>query len=288
MFLYLFNGHLSRAQNRLESFELFSTTSLTGFYANPVSIKDMHSRGGVVYRSYLGDFKDVRVFSAFGSVKIGEDDAGSNLGLMMYSDQNGPFISKNRFYVHYVNHIKLKNDLRLSFGTLSGAVNVQLGGAGASVSAGGWLFSTNIGSMLSARNWFVGASIQQVFDQELKPIRGAIKFPLSYNVNGGMSKQLSIDYLFSLSSHVRYIPNSEVDVVINPILNYHKALFGSQLTFRKFIKANSIPTVAIIGGIESLSYDSIDFDLIFSYNLGLPNGSVPQQNQLELLLQVHF
>lgn len=276
------------AQNRLESFELFSTETLTGFFANPVSIEDSRSRAGVIYRSYLGDFSEVRVFSAFASLKLGDERSGSNVGAMLYSDQDGPFIVKNRMYLHYVNHIKINPKVTLSLGTLTGAVNVRLGGAGSNVSAGGWLFSTNIGALISSEIWYGGLSIQQVFDQELRPLNGAIKYPISYNVNGGMQKQLSPDWSLDLSSHIRLIPSNELALTLNPLFGYLKALGGFQLTYKKFFKRNDIPTIALIGGVKSINYNDIDFDLVLTYNLGIPTSGIPEQNQLELLLQAHF
>ncbi len=282
-------GKLTFAQNgAIEVFELYASQAYTVFFANPVSPQDDQSRAGVIYRSYLGDFKAVRVISAFASIKKGEEGKGYNLGGLFYSDQDGPFIHKSRGYLHYVSHLRLGPNHRLSMGTLTGFVNVKFGGAGTNINASGTLFSTNLGTMIQHQLWYAGVSVQQVFNQDLRPLKGSIRFPMSYNLNGGLKLRINELWTFDTFTHIRMVPGNQYSVSANLAVLYTQFLFGSQFTYLSIGEDFGASSFAAIGGIKGFEYGRLSTDLLLSYKYHLASSRAPSNNQLEVSLLTHF
>ena len=140
-----------------------------------------------------------------------EQEWHHGLGALIIADKTGP-TSRNSAYLSYSYNVKITKTVRISFGAALGVQQYRIDGSklvlsdqstgtlGTSVS---WMPDMNLGSWLYHKRYYVGATINQVFQNKLKFSEispdGNNKLNNHYFITGG--------YLFGYHTDLHIIPS---------------------------------------------------------------------------------
>lgn len=180
------------------------------------------------------------------------------VGGLIYSDIVGP-TRRTGVQGSYAYHLQFNNDMNLSFGLALGADQYVIDGTqikldesddpalqnyrGSSVE-----FTAKFGVYFYAENFYVGFSIPQLFNDQIKVFESATdlsKLEDHYMLNGGYKFHLGENFILEPSVMFRYVNPAPVQTDIS-LWTYYKEMFWLGITYR--------------------TYDAVAFSVGFNYN----------------------
>jgi len=180
------------------------------------------------------------------------------VGGLIYSDIVGP-TRRTGAQGSYAYHLKFNNDMKLAFGLALGLDQYVIDGTqikldnsddpalqnfrGSSVE-----FTAKFGLYFYADDFFVGLSIPQLFNDQIKifeSVTDLSKLEDHYMLNGGYKFHLGNDFILEPSVMFRYVNPLPIQTDIS-LWTYYKEMFWLGITYR--------------------TYDAISFSVGFNYN----------------------
>lgn len=207
---------------------------------------------------------EVASYFATISYRINKQKEGNPqyIGLNLYADRAGPFLSATRFYGMYAIDIALNDSLTLSGGLAAGGLNYQAdptprspGGSALSADAKG-------GIWLDGEKYYIGVSINQALNNRITPFEEPLQLDRHFNFTAGGDVDLGEDFALRLSGIIR-TGNAEQEL-LNILLKIKETISGG-FAYR-FRRKQVVPKV----GFSGVRIGNNELQARVSAKLGLP------------------
>jgi len=260
-----FNGIL--AQDNDAHFPIrFDQFNQTYSWVNPAYIGNNEHLGVKLGNQFYGNSLGP-VYTVFSTMHLQVNNAGNAaqandhfMGLNLYRDQEGQFIGRTRAYLLYAIRIPLTEELSITGGVGAGGLNYTV--AGTQVSRGNSVFVSDLkgGGWLNGENFYLGASVNQAFNNTFTPISQTISLSRYYNFAAGGTLTLSPE--IDLNPNVQYLFSSdrEPGLHLNLLTTIRNKLAGG-LTYHH--KRSFVPML----GIRNVGVGNGNFEAMVSYRI---------------------
>ncbi|MFN8358105.1 MAG: type IX secretion system membrane protein PorP/SprF [Spirosomataceae bacterium] len=227
------------------------------------------------------------------------------VGMMLVSDKTGP-TSRTSFALSYAYHLPLRNGMKLSLGASGGLTQhtldfdkITLANPVDPVTQQGKVNTTqpdvNIGAWLYTRQWYVGASANQILAKKLDFTgnQGSYQWLgqlyTHYFVTAGYRAELSEDWAFSPSVMVKYVRPTPLSFDINAKLFFRDRFwFGGSYRHKDAV-------VGLVGfNVNYLINIGYSYDYVLSSINTVAKGShevvigIMLNNKQRILCPVHM
>lgn len=110
----------------------------------------------------------------------------SVVGFRFFSDNEGAYISRTRFYGIYAFHTQISNNLYFSGGIDIGGMNFSIKSTPTTEGASAFKMDADAGIWLYNNNFHVGLSVNQIFNSIMKPLDERIVLPTHINITSSV------------------------------------------------------------------------------------------------------
>lgn len=157
---------------------------------------------------------EVATFFSTISYQIADQNQGNpqHIGLNIYNDQNGPNISRTRFYGMYSVNVALNDSITVSGGLAIGGISYSIDATTGSVAtAGNTAYAPDAkgGIWLKGNRFYLGISLNQALNNQITPSRDPIQIERHFNFTGQQRIPISQNLNLNLSANLRTGPNRE-------------------------------------------------------------------------------
>lgn len=170
----------------------------------------------------------------------------NKLGVLFRRNQNGKYISRNRFYLNYAYRLFLSSEIRLSLGTQLGLYNFYISDNPSGIGGSQTAPDGSIGLTLEWKRLIASFSLHQIFNGKLKPVQIESELKPYWN--------FSAQYLWDISHELQLRPGVFYEKSTPDYLNYgmnstliYREQFGFALSYLNYtgldfmLKIYSIP-----------------------------------------------
>lgn len=287
IFLFLLSAFTSDAQHH----PMFSQYFFNDFFINP-AVAGSHEwydvRSNHRYQ-WVGLTDAPRTFtlSAYGPNK----KMNMGYGGVVFTDNVGP-TRRTGFNFSYAYHLKLKEDLKLSFGVSAGMLQFMIDGhkitthdPGDAVISNGlqWSmeFDAQFGFYLYSKKWFVGGVVPQLLHNKLyffsNQLTTGSYLLYHYNLMGGYKFDLNEDFQLEPTFLVKYVKPIPVQLDLMARLIYKDEVWLGA-SYR------TMDAVSIMAGYKYKNYLSIGY----AYDITTSNIKNYSSGTHELMLGIRF
>jgi len=165
-----------------------------------------------------GAWRNIHTEFLQGYLNLRKDGIASQknvIGFTFWSDQEGAFLNRSRLYFNYAQHLPLNDDLTLSLGMSLGLVSFVVQGTVASAGGGSTVWDGKTGLWLYSDDFYIGFSLNQIFENELIPVEEITQLKRYANILGGKYFNLSTSIRLHSSFWVRWTSVHQRDIRIN-------------------------------------------------------------------------
>ena len=241
-----------------------------------------------------GNFGGIKTAYVSASFRLKEQKGSFHtFGLLFNNDKEGSVIRRNRVYLNYARHQKIKREWKLSAGVSAGMYNFSVksnpvnGGASASS------LDLNLGLFLYSKQTNVGLSISQVNEGEVQPFIQKLKLNRLYHLiaehqfilNDNIEMTPSIFYRYSNLKHkeLNNRMGAGVNILFSKLINIGASLETKEGVYA-FIGVHNI----VMGKASTPSKlkNRINFD--FSYFIPNLKNTRTNINSYELVVRYFF
>jgi type IX secretion system PorP/SprF family membrane protein len=213
------------------------------------------------------------------------------IGGYAFHDNTGP-ITMNGVYGSYAYHLKLTSDITASFGAFVGGVQYVLNGSdlvfvqnpndpaidGQKLTK--FLPDATVGTWIYSSKFFVGASMNQLFENKLKIgnvdlLQGKLNH--HYFITGGYNIKLNPDFDLIPSAMLKYVMGAPIQFDINAKIKY-KNFFWTGVSYRH--------QDAVAAFVRFLVNNN--FEIGYAYDITLSKLRQSSYGTHEIIVGVHY
>lgn len=253
-------------------------------FTNPASIGSQSKlEVALGAQNHMGNFSSVSTYFAGLSYSL-KNEAGKEkpfnvIGLNADTDQEGKYISRNRFYIVYAFHFRIFGNYFFSGGIDFGTLNLSVKGTPSVGSKSEFVPDANSGVWLYSQNFYTGISVNQIFNGHLQPYQEISRLRRHYNIT--MMRQFRINNYLSLKtsflirfpSYLNYNADYSVECLV-------AGFFGGVSLRHKLGGAFWL-------GIKDISVFSGKIEAVLCYNTPL-KSSLLNVSSLEIICSYGF
>ncbi len=185
-----------------------------------------------------------------------------HIGLSLYTDRQGPFLSATSFYGMYAIDIALNDTLTLSGGLAAGGLNYQVDPTRRSPGGSDFSADAKGGIWLDGEEYYIGASINQALNNRITPFEQPLQIDRHFNFTAGGDVDLGQAFALRLSGIIR--TGNEEQELLNLLLKIKETIAGG-FAYR-FRRKQIVPKV----GISGVAIGNNELQARVSTKLGLP------------------
>jgi type IX secretion system PorP/SprF family membrane protein len=185
--IIVFSCNIAHSQAKVENFPVqFAQITTSYSLTNPASIGvKPHNEAIMGFQQPLSGLKGVSTnFFTFSFTPYASKSAilrMNTLGLRLYTDREGAYIRRTRFYGMYAFHTRITKKIKFSGGIDFGAINYLIKSTPTTGSTSNYSFDANSGIWIYSTKFHVGLSLNQLTRSDLKPIEEITTLPLHSN-----------------------------------------------------------------------------------------------------------
>lgn len=248
-------------------------------FTNPASIGS-HSKLEVALggQNHLGNFSSISTYFAGLSYSLRDETRNerpfSVIGLNIDTDQEGKYISRNRFYIVYAFHFRIFSNYFLSGGVDFGTLNLSVKGTPSVGGKSEFVPDANSGIWLYNHDFYMGISVNQIFNGHLQPYQEISRLRRHYNIT--FMRQFKINSLMTIKPSLLFRFPS--------YLNYN-ADYSMECLFAGFVGGISLRYKlggAFWLGMKDISFFSGKMEAVICYNTPL-KSSLLNVSSLEII-----
>lgn len=199
----------------------------------------------------------------------------SRLGIFIISNNDGAFISRNRYYGRYSRTISIGNDQFISAGLALGIVSYSFKGSQSIAGGTSNAFDANAGLWYIRKKLKIGFSIQQIPGSIVRPIQQGFQLNPYWNFNAVYTTYLGSRVLFS--NHLYFSKENRTPVLFEyaPVL-----LFSDIIESGVNLKYNR--GIAVMLGLRSIIPGYGKLQAMGSFLMSTKNLSSSADNKFEI------
>jgi type IX secretion system PorP/SprF family membrane protein len=205
--------------------------------------------------------------------------ASHYLGIQVINNKEGDFINKSRLVGRYSVRIKISERSSLSTGIALGFVNYAFNTSQSGTGGSSWAPDGNAGFWYLRKKLSLGFSMQQIFNQKIRPVNQIFALANYYNLTARYS--ITINRLLNLNTHFysKWQKNQTMYFAL-------ASLFEVREKFDAGIGYNYHRGLSYVAGVKNLGMGKSRFSFYFSYFTGLSKIYV-SDNAFEVMLSYH-
>jgi len=259
--------------NYTESYALFNPAYLT---------TDNHADVRLGNQRFTGAWNNIQALYALGAIRLGKQKELSKLrfhavGVAFYTEQEGDFLRRNRFYGQYAVGVAISPEIQLAVGTTIGGMNYLV--LANAVSAGG--ADTQLDGVLGIRLQTpyieIGYAISQIFNRSVQPLAEIYRLVPIYHYTATTQYKINEQIKGKPYAYLRYINPQLYDLIPSHIFILSDLIsLGIGYRYRQ----NLFFSV----GLEDIKTNWGKFKVLFSYQNPIGNTNFANFNTLELTL----
>lgn len=257
---------------------------LTNSFENPALVNPAHIPAKSRFRFHAARKFRTGVFSKIaanyftaGGTFAGDAGGNAHSGrLILYNEQEGPYINRPRAYLNYGYEIALSTDARIAAGADMGLGGVSFSTPGGSATGSAYLPDGAIGLSAEYHNIYAGASMMQMFNSTLKPLDEIIRLKRYYNFFAVAQKAVHADWRLKGCLLWQLLPDVENKFNAGIKLDYKEIIhFGLYARYRS--------GMAFSGGLSPEIGDH-RVNIHFLYNTPVYSSVFSRYRSMELML----
>jgi hypothetical protein len=217
----------------------------------------------------LGNLSKIATYFITADMKLSRKTNGnrpySTAGVFLYTDQEGKYLNRTRFYGHYSWHAFLKGKLKISGGLSLGGMNYSVKGSPLSGDGSDTKADASFGIQLYNHFFRLGFSMSQLFSSALQPL-GEVSVLSPFIGIQGEGK-------VHVNSVLRLRPALSIQIPLSGgVTRYNKVLSDAGFQAEIYeridlgIALHNTNRMAITAGIVNLFSLSGSFDIYLSYS----------------------
>ncbi len=254
-------------------------------YNPAMSNIDGHTEVQLNYQRYLGAFDKVNNKLFFANFNLSpKDSAGSkhNLGLKFSGEDEGEYITRNRFYVSYGWHLRVTQNYWLGAGAYLGLAGYTYSGTSGNTQGFASAPDGDFGLVFYRPEYIVlGFSVNQAFNTTVQPKDLSFRWKRFYNLY--IQKHFIWNQQWSTSLYGQ--ENIRTDT-------YNTTDIGAYMSYRgQLLMGGNLTTAtkfSVMAGFQNIPLKWGDFALIFNYNFPFINQRRTNIQSFELSLKYLF
>ena len=273
---------MSFAQNTQQYPDFVRAWQQTEALINPASfsLDSTYAKAFALQKFRTGPLKKIGFKTLVSELNVTKDYGTHSFRFIAYSETEGPYISRPRWYGTYAYHMKLANDLNVGLGLTYGYVQNKYdvptalnGNEGVSDGA--------IGLKVKYKQLEFGASSLQLFNNSILTGK-EVSLELARYYNFTSLYRIDLNNKFGLipSIYYRYLPQGKDDVLITLEMDYNNQ-------FAIGVIEEVIKGVSFYIKSTNLS-ESIPISLLMLYRTSLFSNTPTQFNHYEIGLGYQF
>lgn len=237
----------------------------------------------VQFKSYWGQLAIMRSFVADGNYLIKTTTYKRQiLGLGAYSNKEGDYFSKNRYWVRYAIHQKIGNGWSVSAGASGHAISYGFKPSSAGASGTDTKLSGQVAIGAYSSKTKVGLSANDINNPKLQPIDNLFSLPRFYTVYLYRLWDLDVTWAIATSARSNFSTVSKSSFGLNVSLVYKEKMFFNT----NFINTQGF---GLAFGFTKLQIDTNNFlDLAFAYKISNYGIGISRFNSYEIALKYNF
>ncbi len=201
------------------------------------------------------------------------------MGIQLINNREGEFISKNRGLLRYALRIQLSYRSSLSAGLSAGFVNYAFTTSQSGTGGSDWVPDANTGVWYLRRKLSIGFSMQQLFNQKIRPANQTFLLGNYYTVTARYSLPVNSFLKFYTHLFVKFQQKQTPYFGCSPVLEIQKIVeFGAGYSGQRGF--------SYMAGLKKLALGNSKFSFYFSYFVGTSKVAV-NDSAFEFLISYH-
>lgn len=281
LFLFLCFHHSVKAQLSPSFSDYFDQFYNTYLLLNPSNSDSSYKVAATISnKAQTGLFQGVNKIYADVDLRIANSRGVKQyVGLQAINNKEGEFISKNRFLLRYGLRIPLSYRSSISAGISGGFINYAFNTSQSGTGGSDWVPDGNAGIWYLRRKLSLGFSMQQVFNQKIRPANQT--FLLSNYYTATARYILPLNSFLNFNTHIYAKFQQE-----QPIYFVCASLFEIKQTAEAGVGYSYQRGLSYVVGVKKLTIGNSRFSFYFSYFVGA-SKIIVSDNAFELMIRYH-
>ncbi len=248
-------------------------------YDNPAYIvEDTRYNLYSQYKQRLGQFRKIVSYSVQAEKVWRREQKNTNSLRVIFNNENeGPYITRPRFYAGYANEISVNENVKIGLGFTLGATAINFSAPNQGASGNSYLPDGKLGFVLKGKKLESGVSSLQVFNAKSRVVGANIALKRYYNFFLKYKTDLSLNWVIE-GLVLADLRGSKI-IPLAAVMAHYDQRFSIGFSNR-FGYAFSV-----FGKIKMFQ-DQIPLDLIFMYNSPIFSNTTKELNSVEIALSL--